>query len=125
MSFKYTRKFDDVLRQIEKEDRRLIGSASRHLRGRMARKINHRSRYSKGKNIPDGQAPGYVTKNLLRGLVAVTKRTVGIVGFLAPAYHALLMEFGTSYMAPHPILYPTIAEELETLKRILSGQRVK
>jgi len=108
-----------VMKDLEKADKDLRGKAGRHVRSRIRAKINKEQ-----PSLP-GQPPGKVTGNLLKGLAVKNGTPSTLVGFKAPGYHARMLEFGTLRMAARPVLFTTMAEEAETVKRIMSGDWVK
>ena len=116
---KLTSYTDSVMKDLQKGERDLRRKAGVHVRGKVRAKINKTT-----PSIP-GEPPGKVTGNLLKGLATKTHPSTTLVGFKPPAYHARMLEFGTSKMAARPVLFPTFAEEAPTIKRILSGEWIK
>lgn len=113
----------NYVKQVEKDisagERKRRAEAGTYLKRKIRGKIR------KSETSLPGEPPGRVTGNLLRGLASRNMRSQTIVGFRPPGYHALMLEFGTENMAPRPVLFPTMAEETPTLKKILSGLWVK
>ncbi len=139
-SVKLTSFADKIFKEIQAEDKKLLGKAAGYVKGKVAAKIN------KTVKSQPGEPPGMATGNLLKGLKVQTKKTVALVGFVAPAHHANLLEFGstrskprmtkgggpvrkgvrsTGTLAARPVLFPTFAEEAGAVKNILSGNRLK
>jgi len=113
--FARVRSFTDaIMKDLQRSDRRLRQKAGLHVKAQVKAKIN-----KGGTSIP-GEPPGKVTGNLLKGLAVKTHPSTTLVGFKAPAYHARMLEFGTSKMAARPVLFPTFAEEAPTVKKILT-----
>lgn len=115
---KYTEFFKGAMKEIYRKDSELRMKAARYVRDKIREKINRDQ-----PSLP-GEPPGRVTGNLLKGLRAENKKTVALVGFKAPAYHAMLLELGTQKMRARPMLFSTFAQEAETVKQILSEERI-
>lgn len=126
--------FKEVLGDIKKKDKELRGKAAKHVKDKIAEKINHEQ-----PSLP-GEPPGKVSGNLLKGLAVKNGAFSSVVGFKKPGFHALILEFGAVWrwvanhfgrnesgsagaMAPRPVLFPTMAEESATVKAILSERR--
>lgn len=108
-----------VDRELKAGERKRRGQAARHLKNKIASKIR------KTETSLPGEAPGQVTGNLLKGLSMRSTPSTTIIGFKAPGFHSRMLEFGTQNMAARPVLFPTFAEELNTLKKIHSGTWIK
>lgn len=115
----YKNNFDSVMGEIFKEERGLRGKAARYLRKKVAKKINE-----PWPSLP-GEPPGRDTGNLLKGLKVSNMRTVALTGFVAPAYHAHLLEFRPPSEGGRPFLFSTFAEESGAVKKILSSEVLK
>lgn len=115
----YASSISSVMKEIYAEDSALRREAAMHVKRKIAAKIKRRH-----VSLP-GDPPGRNTGNFLKGLTMQNKKTVALVGFKRPAYHAHLLEFGTKNMKARPVLFPTFAEESATVQKILSGQRLK
>lgn len=120
---KYTEVFKGVMKDIWAKDKELRGKAAAHVKSAVRKKID------KNERSAPGEPPGKVTGNLLKGLRSENKKTMALVGFKAPAYHANLLEFGASGsrkgpMAARPFFFSTFAEEAGAVESILSEQRV-
>lgn len=107
----------DAVKEIYREDKSLRGKAAQLVKERIKAKINKTQ-----PSLP-GEPPGKVTGNLLKGLSTENKKTVALVGFKAPAHHAMLLELGTKKMRARPMLFSTFEEEAGAIREILSGQR--
>jgi hypothetical protein len=132
----------DAAKEIRSKDAELRMKAARHVRDKVKAKIS--TKFSDGDASAPGNPPGKVTGNLIKGLKVRGGREAAYVGFVAPAHHALLLEFGctkttprmtlgkgkkrkgvrsTGTMEARPVLFPTFAEESGTVKAILSETR--
>jgi hypothetical protein len=122
-----------VLKEVYAEDKRRRAQAASHVKGKIRKKIS--DQYYDGYHSAPGEPPGTITGNLIAGLAVDNMKTVSLVGFKAPAYHAHLMEFGAlnrvdkqgkpNPMKPRPIIGPTFAEEAGAVQRIIAGTWVK
>lgn len=117
---KFTSTLEKTLKEISSVDSKLLTTAANHVRDRMKTKL------SKNEKSSPGQAPGLNSGNLKKGIKTVRSKDgeTAWVGAMAPAYHSLLLEFGTRRMRPRPFLAPTFEEEKQTVKEILSAVRV-
>jgi hypothetical protein len=129
----------DTIKDLERSDARLRLKAARHVQEKVIQKITARQSeyvgFNKYRGSAPGQAPGEFTGNLAKGIKVRGEQYSAIVGAVAPAYHATLLEFGTrsrvnprtgklNNMAARPFLYPTFEEESGAIKEILSEARV-
>jgi hypothetical protein len=108
----------EVMKDINKKDKKLRQKAARHLKSKIAQKIN-KTVVSK-----PGDPPGMRSGNLKKGLRIVGGPYVAYVGIKKPGYHASILEFGKSDRTNRPFLFPTFAEEKDAVRRILSEKRV-
>jgi hypothetical protein len=113
----------EVIDDILKEEQKLITQAAQHVRKKVRHKIKRR-----GISKP-GEPPGKFKGNLYKGIKVKggrpgEKEPYDFVGFVAPAYHAWLLEMGTRHMAARPSLGPTFYEEMKEIQRILLQPRV-
>lgn len=116
---KYTSFVSNVIKDIEKKDAKLRLEAARHVRKVIRKKISKKFRSRAG------DPPGLVSGNLRKGLKAAPGgKYHALVGFVRPAYHAHLLEFGTQKMAARPVLLPTLEEEKNNIIEILTKPRV-
>lgn len=130
--FVYKSFVKDTIRDLEREDARLRMKAANYVKDRVIEKISRQQGHQITRFIYRGSAPGQppaeFTGNLIKGIKTKSEQYSAIVGAVAPAYHALLLELGTRKrvpgMAPRPFLYPTLEEETPVIKEILSEVRV-
>ena len=111
---------DTVMKEIYSAEAALRLRAANHIKDKIRAKIS--DVYYEGFHSREGEPPGKITGDLLRGLRTESHRTVALVGFGPPAHHAMMLEFGTKNMGPRPMLGPTMREEKETVRRILSEE---
>ena len=69
------------------------------------------------------------TGNLAKGVYMKNTKGGSYIGIRKPAHHAYLIEFGHlgpdgNHVPAHPIVYPTFAEEAQTVESIMSSQFV-
>jgi hypothetical protein len=125
----------EVIRDIDKAEKRVRTKAAQHLFKKMKEKVN--DQYFKGYHSIPGEPPGKMTGNLQKGIGAkdIDSQYKTLVGVGPPAHHAHLLEFGTverytpvkngktrrsGRVAPRPFVFPTIVEEAENVGKILS-----
>lgn len=122
----------DIIKDLEKSEKRLRTKAAIHLRTKMKEKVS-----KKETSLP-GNPPGKDSGDLIRGIMYVHDGDETKVGVGPPAYHAHLMEFGTAgrivknyrghkgveknvgRVLPRPFVQPTFEEEAATVVEILS-----
>lgn len=116
----------DFLKDLEKAEKKARTAAAKYL----VKKIKDKLVYNKDAKSKPGEFPLLKTRKLKKGIKYVNERNKTKVGAAPPAYHAHLLEFGTSNrqtqkgenrgrMAPRPFLLPTFAEENEKIKEII------
>jgi HK97 gp10 family phage protein len=117
------------LKMIEKEisiaERKLRNRAAIHVRDRIREKIS-----GPGPSAA-GSPPGKHSGNLKKGIRIKDLGQETLVGAMAPAWHAHLLEFGTDErflksgksvggVKPRPFIFPTFEEEKSNVQQILS-----
>ena len=119
----YVKEINNKLEKVQGE--RLVG-AGRHIRKEMRKKASKRRRSTAG------QPAGRVSNNLRKGMaIKKVRNDLVIVGYSAPAYHAHLVELGTTdrvrkdgkktgKVLPRPIIVPTFKEQAGAVENILN-----
>lgn len=120
-----------VLKNIRKKDAELRLKAARHIKSKVSAKIT-----AVGTSLPN-TPPSSQSGELKSGIKVKGGAFTAYVGFVKPAYHMTALEFGgksnprrttsgksTGYMAPRPVLFPTMFEEADAVRQILSEERV-
>jgi HK97 gp10 family phage protein len=115
--FEFKSVIDKVMKDLKKEDAKLRLQAAKMIKEKIKEKIN------KHEKSNPGEPPGVFSGNLLKGIKTKNEEYSAIVGAVAPAYHAKLLEFGTKTMKPRPFLLPTMEENKPEMMEILSGSR--
>jgi HK97 gp10 family phage protein len=111
---------------IRKANDKNLRAAASLLKKELKRKVS-----SKTRSRP-GQPPGMKSGNLREGIVSQKDGdSTQLVGFIAPAHHAHLLEFGTvdrfqkdgsklGRVKARPFFVPTILEQSDNIREILS-----
>lgn len=119
----------DFIKDLEKAEKKARTQAAKYL----VKKIKNKLIYSKNTKSLPNTAPVLKTRRLKRGIKYVNEGNKTKVGAAPPAYHAHLLEFGTSNrqtrknenrgrILPRPFLIPTFTEENEKVKEIIKTE---
>ena len=129
MAIRYQSFVKDIIRDLGKEESKVLVAASKHVQKKMRAKVSNKNR-----SLP-GQPPGLNSKNLRKGIrFEIEKSYAGkraFVGIGSPAQHAHLLEFGTKErktkdgknkgrVLPRPFVFKTFDEEQNEIQRIMS-----
>jgi HK97 gp10 family phage protein len=123
MSFVYESLLKQVGKEIEKGAKKQRSKAARLVAGKIRKKIS--DVWVKGKHSAPGEPPGTITGNLKKGVYTFDGKNSSFAGTRSPAYHAYMLEFGTSRMKPRPFVYNTFEECASDVQKILSEPWVK
>jgi HK97 gp10 family phage protein len=104
-----------TIKELEKAEEANIKRASVHVQKKMREKVG-----KKGASTP-GQPPGRRSGNLRKGIKTKMDGRIGIVGTGKPAYHAHMLEFGTTKMRPRPFFVSTFEEEESVVEKLVAG----
>jgi hypothetical protein len=142
--FFFETRIKQVMKEIEAGARKQRAAAASLIRSKIKKKIS--DVYFSGHHSKPGEPPGKISGNLMSGLYKFNGKKASFVGFRMPAYHAFLLEFGstksnprmtkgkgakrkkirsTGYLAPRPVVYPTFVESETEVNKILSEPWVK